>query len=94
MGNTNKKPSLDEQIAYITDKRAKSSGPEEVMYQEILENLLTIKLWMDNTEWHNINLIKVITDLLTLIEDDQNPFLQNAEAAIGMLQSFKKTPKQ
>lgn len=94
MGNTNKKPSLDAQIAFIRQNRKNATGPDEVMYQEILENLISIKLWNNHPEWLNVDVERVITDLLTLIEDDQNPFLQNAEAAIGMLQSFKKTPKQ
>lgn len=94
MSTFNKKPSLDAQIAFIRQERKNADGPDEVMYQEILENLISIKLWNDHPEWHNVDVEKVITNLVTLIGDEQHPIIQNAEAALGMLQAFKKSPKQ
>lgn len=92
MGN-NKKPSLSEQIVFIRTKRKESTDADEVMYQEILENLISIKLWNDHPEWHNVDVEKVIEDLVTLASDEQHPYIQNAEAALGMLKAYKKSPK-
>lgn len=96
MGNFAKKPSLDDQISHVRHLRSQCvQGLDymEVMYQEILENLIPVKLWNDHPEWHNVDVEKVIEDLVTLASDEQHPYIQNAEAALGMLKAYKKSPK-
>lgn len=90
------KPTLDQQIEYLTQHQHGMFGDDDIMYQEIKENLLTIKMWNTTPVYHGkIDVEKVIEDLITtcrLFGAPQNyndPSIQNGEAALGMIRAFK-----
>lgn len=94
------KPTLDQQIEYITIERIsehfKDSDTDEAMCLAIKENLIAIKRWNQNPLWSQMDVEKVIEDLvadLRLVSGmdcKATASVQNAEAALGMLQAFKE----
>jgi D-sedoheptulose 7-phosphate isomerase len=105
-------PTLDEQIKWL-DKMHELSrtqypkkhqdqpdSPYEKMLKSIKENLLAIQRWNRNPLWKQMDVEKVITDLLKVISIfektgqhngiSKTSAIQNAEAALGMLQAFKE----
>jgi hypothetical protein len=100
-------PSIDQQIELlkemrrILDQKYLSTRAHDKASRAIIENLLAIKRFSQSTALHNVDVEKVIEDLLepakNYIEErsseeeaNNDPSIQNAEAALGMLQAFKK----
>lgn len=94
-----KTPTIDEQIEF-TRQSLLRVGESPVM-TAILENLIAIKRWNETSAYHNVNVVKVIEDLLycatklplALSYEQRSRYrsaIQNAEAAIGMINVFKQ----
>jgi len=109
-------PTLDKQIKWLDELYAlaktprkiggelqsvrSSDGPYETMLKSIKENLLAIKRWGSHPLFDQLELEKVIMDLLTIVKEyspqrgpDDYAYrseIQNAEAALGMMQAFVK----
>jgi hypothetical protein len=88
---------LDGQIQWLNSiSKYYRTTPGKEAISSIMENLLGIKRWNQNPLWKNMDVEKVIEDLIQHI-DDCNPdsatykheSVQNAEAALGMLRAFK-----
>lgn len=100
------KPTIDQQIKAITDIEKRLTQKYDISRQEsesiraIKENLIAIKRWNESPVYHNVDVEKVIEDLIEYVKplvphdlqraEYRKSCLQNAEAALGMLQAFKE----
>jgi hypothetical protein len=93
-------PTLDEQIEWLRVLSSVMAVDSDRIIRVIKENLLSIKRWNSNPLWKQMDVEKVITDLLKVISIfektgqhngiSKTSAIQNAEAALGMLQAFKE----
>lgn len=98
------KPTIDDQIAFMKNSRHSILGSDDAIYTAIIENLKAIKRWNETPVYHGkVDVEKVIEDLLFYAKyyaDDSSAasafgmeakdHVDNAEAALGMLQAFKE----
>lgn len=94
-------PTIDDQIEMVASLlKTDISEGRKVLLRSINENLLGIKRWSQNPLWSKLDVEKVIEDLIAVIHvweqtgsystTDKTSSIQNAEAALGMLQAFKE----
>ncbi len=94
-----KEMSIEKQIEWISDVN-RPFNP--VAASVIKENLLAIKHWNESPVYHNVDVVKVIEDLIEAFvstypegegrqyAETKHTAVQNANAALGMLQAFKE----
>lgn len=105
-------PTLDQQIEFVKRQigyyqemekpnvgRSLGQAYRSQMFNSIATNLKGIKRWNETPVYHNVDVVKVIEDLVKDLQTavglgGENPNLvvsiQNAEAAIGMINAFKQ----
>lgn len=102
--NWDERPTIDHQIEFIHSHRHTFSGFDDLTYLAIEESLKSIKRWNESPAYHGkIDVEKVIEDLLKKLKlsaqrdkhvpdggERYDDVIQNAEAALGMLQAFKQ----
>ncbi len=92
-------PTIDQQIEWLTKQlQERELGPVQDIFIAIKENLLAIKNhtyqnWKERL--NKIDFEKVILDLLNIVHNESSNevfknAVQNAEAAIGMINAFKQ----
>lgn len=96
---------IQDQIEWITDRKIIVDKKELHIVDAIIENLIAIKRWNQNPLWSQLDLEKVLIDIIQDMNDAINKYgnrddrsapekwidhNQNAEAALGMLQAFKE----
>lgn len=97
-------PTIDQQITAIQIMRMRFEGDKDHFiqgtydhqllsdYKAIEESLISIKRWNESPMLHNVDVEKVIKNLIQYIKGTQDykpDCVQNAEAALGMIQAFK-----
>jgi hypothetical protein len=97
-------PTIDQQIELMKFKLSKFIAKHDQgagqIYTAIIKNLQSIKRWNESPAYKNVDVVKVIEDLIEVINVFEQTgsyngikkthTIQNAEAAIGMLQAFKQ----
>jgi hypothetical protein len=95
-------PTLDEQIAFIETclKDKEYVAWAYTTFRQIKENLLAIKRWSSNPLFDQLDLEKVLSDLVHDMKSIRatqtwenvvyDSHIQNAEAALGMMQAFRE----
>lgn len=96
------KPSIDQQISFMSSLISDKAQSGKAILNGVKNNLIAIRNWQNSTVYHNVDVQKVIEDLKENLEmcmkvgrtsfdrdEAADKAIQNAEAALGMLQAFK-----
>lgn len=94
--STARNTTIEDQIEFVDELK---SGNKDLILA-IKKNLIAIKRWNESPAIHNVDVEKVIEDLLNVIwsfvqtgsfnKTEKDNSVQNAEAALGMLRAFKQ----